>query len=288
MARAYRLVGRASEAEGALAAALWEAGCSGVLIDGDDLVAVFADDEAEVPQGGSWEDVDETDHVAAYFEGLDAVLAGSVVVAPTHRSVTLSAGQRVIWLDPGMAFGTGHHESTRLALAALADPARDLRGKHVLDVGTGSGLLAIVADLLGAAQSVGLDVDPVSVEVARANAELNRSRASFELADFTLAPLPVTATAGSADLLVANLFAELHETLMPTYAEVLRPGGRAILSGILHGREALVRRAVRSPLKPVRAEREGEWWMLEVERELDREREPDRERGPGREREGQG
>jgi ribosomal protein L11 methyltransferase len=275
MARAYRLPGAADQAEGPLAAALWEAGCTAVELDGDDLVAVFgrpgeALRSGRLPAGGAWEDVDERDHVAAYYQDLDAVEIGAIVVAPTHRRVQLAAGQRALWLDPGMAFGTGHHESTRLVLAALADPARDLGGLRVLDVGAGTGVLAIAADLLGAAHAEGVDVDPVTIPIARANAKLNRSRARFALADVRLTPPPPA----SLDLLLANLFVELHVELLPTYAGALRPGGRALLSGIIDGRQELLNQALlgESPHLRLRlrgCQREGDWWCFELEREAD-------------------
>jgi ribosomal protein L11 methyltransferase len=270
MARAYRVRGAAADAEGATAAALWEAGCRAVHLDDADLVAVFERPEAltgPLPPGGAWEDVDEGDHVAAYFEGLEAVDTGAIVVAPTHRRVTLGAGQRVLWLDPGMAFGTGHHETTRLALAALGDPGRDLRGLRVLDVGAGSGVLAIAADLLGAAEALGLDNDPAAIPVARANALLNRSRARFELADFARARIEPR----SVDLLLANLFAEAHRDFLHAYAAALAPGGRALLTGIQHGLETLLDAPLTAPGRPLlrclARRREGDWWLLELGRE---------------------
>ena len=273
MARAYRLRGAAGDAEGASAAALWEAGCSALQLDGDDLVAVFERSgvpDGALPPGGMWEAVDERDHVAAYFEGLDAVDVGAIVVAPTHRRVSLVSGQRVLWLDPGMAFGTGHHETTRLALRALGDPGRDLRGRRVLDVGAGSGVLAIAADLLGAAQALGIDNDATTVPVATANALLNRSRARFELADFAATPPPP----GSVDLLLANLYAELHLAFLSGYAAALAPGGRALLTGILHGREGALEETLAPdsgpPLRLLERHREGDWWLFELEREAGR------------------
>lgn len=283
MACAYRLAGAAPEAEGALGAALWDAGASALELDGADLVATFEHRTAEVPAGGVWEDVDERDHVAAYFEGLDAVEVGELVIAPTHREVRLRAGQKVLWLDPGMAFGTGHHETTRLALAALADPGLDLRGMHVLDVGSGSGVLAIAADLLGAADARGVDVDPITLPIAIANATRNRSRARFAVADFgasgapdgagaarddtaAAADAPLSADRASVDVLLANLFAELHVRFMPRYAAVLAPGGVAYLTGILDGRDTLVADAVPPGLRLRERRRDGEWWLLVLER----------------------
>jgi ribosomal protein L11 methyltransferase len=256
---AHRYRGAAGEAEGALALALWEAGARAVAEEGSDLVGYF---EARVPlpQGGSWEEVDDRDHVAAYFAGLEPVDAGALVVAPTHRGVTLRPGQRVLWLDPGMAFGTGHHETTRLVLEALG--ALELSGARVLDVGAGSGVLAIAADLLGAAEAVGIDIDPDTLPVARANARRNRSRARFGWGDFGHA-----APGAPYDVVVANLTAEAHVDLLAAYAGVVRPGGRLLLSGIVDDRLDLVVAALAPPLALVERRRAGDWWVLEVVRE---------------------
>jgi len=163
------------------------------------------------------------------------VAAGPLVIAPTHRAVTLQPAQRVVWLDPGTAFGSGHHETTFMALQALGE--LDLMGARVLDVGSGSGILALAADALGAAVSVGIDIDPATVPVARANAEFNFSRATFERAGFS-----ELAVAEPFDVVVANLYAELHQRFWPDYARVLRPGGELLLTGILAShRDALDR-----------------------------------------------
>lgn len=263
--RAYRLTGAAADpmaGEGPVAVALWEAGAQAVALEGADLVGYFL---AEVELHGSvdwgrWEQVDERDHVAAYHRGLQAVSAGPLVVAPTHRELTLAPGQQVVWLDPGMAFGTGHHPTTLMALQALG--ALDLHGAEVLDVGAGSGVLAIAADRLGAARAWGMDIDPATVEVARANARLNHARASFEAGAFGEVPVP-----RPVDLLVANLYAELHLRLLPGYLGVLRPGGRALLTGIYQERGARMLRQGLASAWVLEEERwDGDWALMQLRR----------------------
>lgn len=239
-------------------AELWALGCRGLQQDGPEVLAWF-EAERPLPIAGSWEDEDETDWVGAYQATLEPVRIGSLIVAPTHAPVTVQAGDRVLWLDPGMAFGTGHHETTRMALASLE--RAPLSGKRVLDVGSGSGILAIAADLLGCEEAMGVDVDPVTVPVARANADRNRSRARFVHGGVQ------AATAGAPwDVVIANLYAELHVRLLPTYAELLGPGGRAILTGILDERESSVQEATASAWRVVRREVDGPWRLLELAR----------------------
>jgi len=252
--KAYRIPVASPEAP--VVAHLWDSGCLGIVEEDGALVAYFAS-EVEVPAGGRWEDVPEVDHVAAYHAGLDAVRVGSLVVAPSHRQVVVSDGDLVVWLDPGSAFGTGHHETTRMALSALE--RLDLVGKSVLDVGSGSGLLAIAADRLGAEAAYGVDVDPLTPPVARANARRNRSRARFALGSLDAPGLP-----SRFDVVVANLYAELHADLMAEYWKRLTRGGRLILTGILTRLEATVSAA--APSEPLFREEDGEWLLLEYQR----------------------
>jgi ribosomal protein L11 methyltransferase len=261
-----RYAGAAREAEGPLALALWEAGARAVAEEGDDLVGYFDTAAATgatpaVPTGGTWERVDDRDYVAEYFAGLDAVTVGPVVIAPTHRPATLEPGQQVVWLDPGMAFGTGHHESTQLVLAALG--RLDLVGVRLLDIGAGSGILALAADALGVAEAVGIDIDPETVPIAEANARLNRSRARFTAGGFA----SDGAIPHRYDVVVANIVAEAHVALMDEYARALLPGGTLILSGIVEERLEHVLAAVRPPLAERERTRLGLWWAVELARE---------------------
>lgn len=241
---------------------LWDLGCLGLVEDGDiDGVAVIAyfAEETDLPVTGTWSEVPDVDYVASYQAGLEPVRFGPLVVAPSHSRVELTAGETVLWLDPGAAFGTGHHETTGMALAALT--RLDLSGRTVLDVGSGSGLLAIAADRLGAEHAYGVDVDASTVAVARENALRNRSRARFAVGSVDAAGLP-----GRVDVIVANLYAELHRDLFGAYARRLVLGGRLLLTGILESRRGVVVGAAPRCLAPVGEESAGEWLLLEFER----------------------
>ncbi len=242
--------------------ALWERGCVGLAEaptggeggTGASVLAYF-EGRVELPLEGRWEEVDDVDYVAAYLAGLAPVRAGRLVVAPTHTRPALDAGEQVLWLDPGTAFGTGHHETTRMALEAL--DGLDLVGRNVLDLGSGSGILAIAADRLGAASAIGVDTDVATLAVARHNAALNRSRARFVLGSLGAAGLP-----RRFDVIVANLYAEIHAELLPAYASRLVDGGWALLTGILVRRLGLLQRSMPDRLEPVVERRDGPWALV--------------------------
>lgn len=126
-------------------------------------------------------------------------------------------------LDPGLAFGTGSHPTTRLCLQWLADHVRG--GESVLDYGCGSGILAIAALKLGAARALGVDIDPQAVQAAEQNARRNGVPAQFSL--------PEAMPHEAADVVVANILANPLKLLAPLLAEKTRPGGHIVLSGIL-------------------------------------------------------
>ena len=239
------------EAETAL---LWDAGCTGVAQEGLEVVAYFPT-RVSLPLPGRWEKVAATDWVARYYAELEPVVLDRLIIAPTHRKVTPAPHQRVLWLDPGMAFGTGHHETTRLALEALQ--GLELAHKRVLDVGAGSGILAIAADLLGAGDVLGLDNDPLTLPVAEENRARNGSKARFRLGT-----LDETVPPASADVLVANLYAELHVELMSAYARVLSPKGQLLITGILEDRLPLVEAALVSSFDVLDTQLEGQWALL--------------------------
>ena len=220
---------RRAEREELDASLLWELGCQAIQEEDERLIAYFEEQISLPPELiGTWEQADETDWIAKYFEELSPIYLDKLIVAPSHRSIDAGDPRTVIYLDPGMAFGTGHHETTEMALASLE--RLDLQGKRVFDVGHGSGLLAIAADLLGAREAFGCDNDPITIPIARENARINKSKASFQEG-----VLDASYADGSVELIVANLFAELHVELAADYARVLSPQGDLIITGILDG-----------------------------------------------------
>ncbi len=183
-----------------------------------------------------------------------------LVVVPTWEAFQPAADDVILRLDPGMAFGTGTHASTALCLEALE--AQDLAGARVLDVGTGSGILAVAAALLGAAEVTGLDIDPLAVRIARQNAEQNgvgdRVHARYcELRDALSAGLR------PARLVLANLTADLLVQIAPDLAAAVEPGGLVVASGILAaGRSRVEPAFARAGLHTARAATREDWVAL--------------------------
>lgn len=185
--------------------------------------------------------VDEADWAEAWKAHFPVLRIGQrIVVRPTWRRHRAAPGEVVLALDPGMAFGTGLHPTTRLclqALEALAD-AGAVAGARVVDVGSGSGILSIAAAKLGASDVLAIDIDPIAVEATAANARRNRLGGVIRA---RAGSLPTGEPA--ADLVVANLIASLLVRLAPELAAAVRVGGRWLASGIFRDREPDVRAA---------------------------------------------
>lgn len=233
---------------------LFDLGARGLEEKAGEVWAYFPE-RLELPLPGEWLELPDTDWLEAWRRDLKPVKAGPfVVLAPWHE---WTGDEQRIVLEPGMAFGTGHHETTRMALEALAQHVQP--GMRVLDLGTGSGILAIAAAKLGA-EAEGVDIDAAVIPHALENARINS--VSPRLAEGTLEDV-----SGPYAILVANLYAELHGWLAPGYARVLGAGGKLILSGILAEREPIVRKAVEAQgFTPQQRRQEGEWVLLVYQR----------------------
>jgi len=196
-----------------------------------------------------------------YFEPF--VVCPGLVVRPPWREHSPAPGERVIVLEPGRAFGTGLHETTSLVAGVLA--RTPLAGATVLDVGCGSGILALVALALGAARARAIDVDPDAVAVALENAERNGMSDRLQ-ADET----PVARIRGSFPVVLANIEAKTLVDLAPAILGCVAPGGLLVLSGILApdvapAQLADIRRAYASLREP-EVVRKGEWIALAARR----------------------
>lgn len=181
-------------------------------------------------------------------------LGARLVIRPSWEPYTPAAHEVVVTVDPGRAFGTGTHESTRLVMQALDRLVRG--GETVLDVGSGTGILAICALKLGASTARCIDVDPDAIEVTRENAEANEVSARVQ-ADTT----PVEAVRERFELVLANIQASVLVPLADAIAARVAPDGRLLLSGILKGQEPEVLAAYPS-FALEQANEEGEWIAL--------------------------
>ncbi len=182
----------------------------------------------------------EIDWVAHTLAGLKPVAAGPFLVHGSHDRVKRHAGRIAIEIEAGLAFGTGHHGTTAGCLETIATVSRRENPRRILDLGTGSGVLAIGMAKLLHVPVLATDNDPVATQVAAANARLNGVSSLVRTATASGLRSRVIADAAPFDLIVANILARPLIGLAPSVARAIAPGGSLILSGIL----ASQRRAV--------------------------------------------
>ena len=190
------------------------------------------------------------------------------VIRPPWRDYTPGPDDVVVTLDPGAAFGNGLHPSTQLCLVALEERLRP--GMRVLDVGTGSGILAIAAAKLGAASVLAVDTEPQAVTVARENAARNGVEGRVTVRHGSLGaewPFP-QAPIALGELIIANIHARVLLDLAADLAAALRTHGTLVLSGIISDRDEDVRHAYQGlGLHVVDAVIDGEWRTIALQRE---------------------
>jgi len=206
-------------------------------------------------------DSDWRDSYKAHFRAWDF---GRLHWVPLWERDTyvLPTGHAALWLDPGMAFGTGNHETTRLCCERLAELASGTKQpRRVIDAGCGSGILALSAALLGCASVSGFDLDPEAVRVSHENAELNGLAGHVK---FAVADLPGGLAGLHADLVLANIQADVLTRHARALIGAVAPGGSLVLSGILATEGAAVRAAfaAAAPGWKIGSRNLGEWCDL--------------------------
>lgn len=191
-----------------------------------------------------------------YYHPMD--IGEKLAVCPSWEEYS-PAHRKVLKLDPGMAFGTGTHETTYLCLEVLDKSIKG--GERVLDVGTGSGILGIGAILLGAGEVEGIDIDPTAVKVAKENAKLNGVADKFKI---IVGDLSDKAT-GKYDIIVANIVANAVMMLSETIKNFLKEGGLYITSGIIDTRKDEVVAKLQSlGLKILKIHEKNGWVCIEA------------------------
>lgn len=194
-------------------------------------VDVPEDPEFRLVEDQEWKDAYKDHFHPWHFDGLHWVPVWE------REKFQVPEGEDVVWLDPGMAFGTGNHETTRLCVERMIECGREWKAEgrnladvRVLDAGCGSGILAISAVKCGFGQVAGFDLDPVAVTISEENAELNQVAGQIEFYEGDL----ITGLQGrTCDLLIANIQADVLGRYAQELVAAVKPGGRLVLSGIL-------------------------------------------------------
>ncbi|MCS6870695.1 MAG: 50S ribosomal protein L11 methyltransferase [Anaerolineae bacterium] len=222
---------------------------------------------AAVPTTPSYRVIDEQDWAEAWKVNYHPLRIGRrILVRPLWIEVESTPEDVVIALDPGMAFGTGTHPSTQLVLEATEDLMTERRGAHVLDLGCGSGILAIGAAKLGASSVRALDTDPIAVRITLENAAANGVQAliSAEVGSLEL----LLANGERFDLALVNILAKVIIAMCDArLGEVIKPNGIGVFGGIIEEQAAEVEAAlIRTGLTPYKRRTSGDWVVIEARR----------------------
>lgn len=195
--------------------------------------------------------LDEEDWLESWKASFTPIRIGRFLIRPTWAEPADAGDALIVELDPGMAFGTGLHPTTQQCLEALS--AADLAGRSLLDVGTGSGILAIAAGRRGAAPIAATDVDELAVRAARENCERNGVSATVSLGS-------ARDVSGTFDIVVANIVAATLQTIAPDLRARLASGGSLIVAGIVAEKEQATVDALR--LRAVARDQRDDWVSL--------------------------
>ena len=205
------------------------------------------------------EGMNEEDWSESWKQYYKPIPLGRVTIVPAWEKYDAKDGEIVIKMDPGMAFGTGTHETTRLVMRIMQDIIKG--GERVLDVGTGSGILSICASKLGAKSCNAYDIDPVAVKVAKENAEADGcDNITVGVSDLLHG---VDRSGGKYDFCVANIVSDIIIRMMPDISDYITEDAPLILSGIIMDRADVVRVCLKEHgFTIVREEKENDWVAL--------------------------
>ena len=181
----------------------------------------------------------------------------SIVIKPTWEEYDLKENEIMVELDPGMAFGTGTHETTYLCIETLEKYVKE--GFNIYDIGCGSGILSIVASKLGAKKVVGVDLDPVCIDVSNKNIELNKVQDNVKVLEGNL----LDVVDEKVDLIVSNIIAEIIVTMTKDLKKFLKKDGIFIASGIILDKEALVLDSLKeNGFEVIEVNKKNEWLSI--------------------------
>lgn len=184
-----------------------------------------------------------------------------IVVKPEWEEYSPQEGEIVIEIDPGMAFGTGTHETTSMCINQIEKNLK--AGDRVIDIGSGSGILSMASVLLGAEKATGVDLDPVAVRVALENVELNNLQDRIEILHGNLTDV----IREKADIVVANIMADIILILLEDVREFIKDDGLFISSGIIQEKRAAVEaRLLEKNFSIVEVETKGEWCAITAQK----------------------
>ncbi|MBQ1244243.1 MAG: 50S ribosomal protein L11 methyltransferase, partial [Clostridia bacterium] len=207
--------------------------------------------------------VSEEDWAESWKQYYKPISLGRITIVPAWEKYDAKDGEIIVRMDPGMAFGTGTHETTRLVIKIMQDELKP--HDRVLDVGTGSGILSIAASKLGAKSCNAYDIDPVAVKVARENAKDDGcDNVTVGVSDLLLG---VDLSSGKYDFCVANIVADIIIRMLPDIGDYITDEAPLILSGIIAPRQDEVYRAIEeNGFTVVREERENDWLAIMVKK----------------------
>ena len=216
-----------------------------------------------IPFEKNIEGMEEENWADSWKKYFKPIKLGRVTIVPAWENYECAENEVIIKIDPGMAFGTGTHETTRLVMKIMQDVVRG--GERVLDVGCGSGILAITASKLGAKSCNAYDIDPVAVKVAKENAKIaGCNNITVGTSDLLAG---VERIHGGYELCVANIVADIIIRMLPDVHAYLSPSAPIILSGIVAERDDDIKNAAaKHGYSVVRIERENDWVAMMIRR----------------------